>query len=277
MQNDTDLRKLNREVVANLDAITRIDCIWKRGLINPGGPHYRLNGMLVPISIGEDECVNFGRLITRFRPKNCFIIGNAFGLSSVYIAKVMERCGGTAVVTLDNKSEGDGVLCSQIAAALRDRMSAKMLKNKEGSSPDDVQGAADDSEYDLIFIDGEHSHPQVTEDFEAVKHLARDDTIISWHDYWIPGIPESVRRAEQAGFLCLKVLSSCEVVLGTKSPEVYSELEKLYPNSEKPGKRQSGLLPLKTVPVFLKYQTSRYILGRRPGFRAGQGPIRDAA
>jgi predicted O-methyltransferase YrrM len=272
---DEDFRKLSMEVVSNLKVFTRLDCIWKRGLVNRGGPHYRLSGMLSPISIGVDECVIFGRLIKTFKPKNCFIIGNAFGMSSVYIAKVMERFGGNAVVTLDNKSEGDGELCFQIAAALCNRMGAKILKNKVGSSPEGVHATADDVEYDLIFIDGLHSHPQVTKDFEAVKHLVHDHTIICWHDYWIPGILESVKTAEHAGFLCLKIRSSCEMVFGTKNPKVYSKLKQLYPNSEKPRGRRLGLVPFKLPYAYLKFLTLRYVLGRKPVFCAGQGDIRE--
>ncbi len=34
----------------------------------------------------------------------------------------------------------------------------------------------------MIFIDGDHSHPQVTKDFHGVKHLGRDDTVFGSRD-----------------------------------------------------------------------------------------------
>ena len=50
---------------------------------------------------------------------------------------------------------------------------------------------------DLVFIDGDHSHPQVTRDLHGVMHLVRDDTILCWHDYWLAGVPESVAEAQK--------------------------------------------------------------------------------
>src|SRR5688572_15564570 len=92
------------EIVGGLDRSVGIEPLWKRGILHNGGPHYRLKGTLGPVSIGEDECIVFGRLIEEFKPAHCFIIGNAFGLSSTFIAKMMERLGGKSLITLDSKS-----------------------------------------------------------------------------------------------------------------------------------------------------------------------------
>jgi hypothetical protein len=66
-------------VVNKLNEITDTSEVWPRGLMHPGGPHRRLSDMLMPISIGEDEGLVFGRLIEAFRSEHAFIIGNAFG------------------------------------------------------------------------------------------------------------------------------------------------------------------------------------------------------
>jgi predicted O-methyltransferase YrrM len=118
-------------VITALNRITETSLVWPQGLMNPGH-HY-------PISIGEDECVVFGKLITALRPQQAFIIGNAFGFSSAYIADVMQKNGGKSVISLDNQSEGDG----QRAAAIAQELSLSLgvdsiLKNKKGSSPDDI-------------------------------------------------------------------------------------------------------------------------------------------
>ena len=260
-----DAQSLARDVITAMNEITRMERIWRRGLNHPGGPHYRIKGMFSPISIGRDEMVIFGRVIEHFRPSNCFIIGNAFGTSSVFIAKMMERCSGRSVVTLDDKSEGNGELCFTTAADLRRRMKADILTNKAGTSPRDVESAAEDESYDLIFIDGEHTHPQVTKDYVAIKPLVHEKSIICWHDYWMPGIPESVVVAEIEGFRCLKLESSCEMVLGTRDPGVHSEIERIFPGAKKPDKIRCGAHPpplvfLSLSLCFLTFLWSKYVL-----------------
>ena len=69
-------------VIGALDSVAETTMVWPKGLLNPGGPHRRLKGHQYPISIGEDECLVFGKLIESLRPAHCYIIGNAFGFSS---------------------------------------------------------------------------------------------------------------------------------------------------------------------------------------------------
>src|SRR5262245_56395794 len=115
----SDGRALIQSIVISLDSITGLDRIWNRGVIHRGGPHYRLRGTIGPVSIGEDECLILGTLITHFTPARCFVIGNGFGLSSVFIARMMEANGGESVITLDSKKEGDGERCFETAERLR--------------------------------------------------------------------------------------------------------------------------------------------------------------
>lgn len=233
----TDMKELVRLIVDHLERIAGLEPLWKKGIVHRGGPHYRLKGTLGPVSLGEDECLIFGKLIEAFRPRNCFIIGNAFGMSSVFIAKAMEAHGGESVITLDSKGEGDGQRCYDTAGALKSALQCTILKNKWGWSPQDVPNAVEAEQYDLIFIDGDHSHPQVTKDFYAIQPYAGEFTLVCWHDYWMEGIPESVAAAEQAGFRCLKVNSSCEMVFGARNGAVFDRLRALFPNSEQPEKR----------------------------------------
>lgn len=146
--------------------------VWHRGLLNSGGPHRVLKGSLYPISIGEDECAVFGKLIEQFRPENTFIIGNAFGFSSCYIADAMRQYGGQSVITLDSEVEGRGQDCAAVARRLANVMELSLLKNKKGSSPNDTAWAAEGKNFDLVFIDGDHSDPQVTRDFEGILPFA---------------------------------------------------------------------------------------------------------
>ncbi|HEX5418011.1 MAG TPA: class I SAM-dependent methyltransferase [Chloroflexota bacterium] len=240
-----DTSQCVRAVLQTLDDLTGIEQIWPRGVVHDGGPHYRLRGTLGPVSLGEDECRLFGRLVEALRPANCFIIGNAFGMSSTVIAKAMERHAGRSVITLDSESEGDGARCHAVAEALRERLECRILTNKVGWSPRDIASAADDESYDLIFIDGDHSHPQVTRDFEGVLPLARDDSVLCWHDYWMAGVPESVEAAQKAGFTCIKVNTSCEMVFGARREDLVRRIASLHGSVEPPRRRSRRAAYLK--------------------------------
>jgi predicted O-methyltransferase YrrM len=239
-----DIRTLTRRVVASLESIAGLERIWKHGVVHAGGPHYRLAGTTGPVSIGEDECVLLGRLIARFRPANCFIIGNGFGLSSALIAKAMEANGGVSVVTLDNTREGDGQRCFETAEQLRIRMDCRILHTKVGTSPQDVDTAAGTALYDLVLIDGGHVHPQVINDFRGIRHLVRTESILCWHDCWLPGVFESVAEAQRSGYRCLRVNSSCEMAFGTRDEALFRELELLFDQAETPTRRSHPLARL---------------------------------
>lgn len=219
-----------KRVLRALGEIADVGLLWETGLLNPGGPHRRLRGHHYPISIGEDECLAFGKLIEHFRFEHCYIIGNAFGLSSAYIADVMKQHGGKSVVTLDNQSEGAGQKTAGIAQALADKLDlSDILKNKKGSAPQDIAATVEQPFYDLIFIDGLHRHPQVTHDFDGMLPYAPENGIVVFHDSWIIGVPEAVARAKQCGFRCLWVPTSCEMIFATRDAKRFAELCTLFP------------------------------------------------
>jgi predicted O-methyltransferase YrrM len=228
-------------VVKALEEIADVTFVWPKGLMNPGGPHRRLSDMPSPISIGEDECRVFGKVIEAFRPEHCFIVGNAFGLSSTYVARAMMANGGKSVITLDSQSEGDGARCAAIAQELSNRLGLDILTNKKGFSPDDTASAVEVEQHDLIFIDGLHAHPQVIKDFDGLLPYAHERTIFAWHDFWMPGIPEGVEHARQAGLRCLWIPTSCEMVLGTRDNAVFDTLKALFPHGEEHKKPHSKL------------------------------------
>lgn len=247
MQIDDDCAQapaLLRQVVASLYSIDRLERIWKRGIVHGGGPHYRLSGTTGPVSIGEDECLILGTLIERFRPSNCFVIGNGFGLSSAFIAGMMEANGGTSVVTLDNLTEGDGERCFDTAEQLRHRLESRILRNNRGSSPQDILRTVESASYDLVFIDGDHRHPHVIDDCRGVQPLLRQDSVVCWHDYWLRGVSESVADAERAGYQCLKVNSSSEMVFGTRDEAVFRDIASLFEDAEPPIRRRHPLARL---------------------------------
>lgn len=229
-------------VVRALNEVTETSLVWTRGLLHPGGPHRVLTGSLFPISIGEDECAVFGRLIEQFRPEHAFIVGNAFGFSSCYIADVMQQHGGSSVITLDSEVEGKGRDCATVARRLADAMELSLLKNKKGGSPNDTAWAAETKQYDLVFIDGDHSHPQVTRDFEGILPFTGPQTIFVWHDFWLSGIHPCLRLAASQGFRWLWLPTSCEMVVGVRDEKVFADLQVMFPNSIENRQPHSALL-----------------------------------
>lgn len=216
-------------LVNALEEVADVKLVWNKGFANQGGPHRRLVGNKAPISIGEDECDLFAKLISTMRPDNCFIVGNAFGFSSAFIAMVMQDHGGRSVISLDAQTEGDGERNARVARALADRLRLNLLTNKKGYSPRDVPGAVEDKSYDLIFLDGNHDHPAVTHDLIGALPYAHDKSIIVLHDFWLPGVLYGARAAEAAGFYCWLVRTSCEIVLCTRDKATYEQLRQLFP------------------------------------------------
>ena len=240
-------------VVTALNEVADTYRVWPRGLINPGGPHRALTGTLFPVSIGEDECAVFGRLIERFRPRHTFIIGNAFGFSSCYIADVMQQHGGISVVTLDSEVEGRGQTCALIARQLANRLELNLLKNKKGQSPIDTAAAVETDQHDLVFIDGNHGHPHVLHDFHGILPFTNEQTIFVWHDFWLPGIVPCLRAAESEGVKWIWLPTSCEMVLGVRDKTVFTELQKMFPDGAENQQPHSALL----APVILTKELVR--------------------
>ena len=243
---------LNR-VVNALNEVAETSLVWSQGLLHSGGPHRVLAGTLYPISIGEDECAVFGRLIEQYRPQHTFIIGNAFGFSSCYIADVMRQHGGKSVITLDSEIEGNGRNCATIARQLADAMELSLLKNKKGSSPNDTAWAVEAERHDLVFIDGDHSHPQVTRDFEGILPFTDEQTIFIWHDFWLSGIHPCLQLASSQGFRWLWLPTSCEMVLGVRDEQIFADLQAMFPNSvENRQPHSSWLAPMLIAKEFIR-------------------------
>ncbi len=240
-------------VVNTLNEVAKTSLVWKHGLINRGGPHRVLTGTMLPISIGEDECAIFGRLIEKFRPQHAFIIGNAFGFSSCYIADMMQHHGGQKVVTLDSEVEGKGQDCAKVARQLANKLELTLLVNKKGRSPADTAWAVETDQHDLVFIDGDHSHPQVTLDFESILPFTHSGTIFVWHDFWWSGILPCLRTAEKHGFRWLWLPTSCEMVLGVRDDAIFASLQKMFPDGVENQKPHSLLLaPTILVKEFIR-------------------------
>jgi predicted O-methyltransferase YrrM len=216
-------------VTAVFDEYETVRLVYPRGLLHRGGPHRRLSGMVTPISIGEDECRVLGRVIDRFRPDSALVIGNGFGFSACYIACAMRAYAATRVVAVDDQRAGDGARCTIIAEAVKSRLGLDLLQNLKATSPGDIGRAVNGRVQDLVLIDGGHFHQQPTRDFEGVLPFLSNQTIVVWHDGWLPGVAIGVCAARRRGFRSLWLPTSAEVVLTARDGAMLEALSRDFP------------------------------------------------
>jgi predicted O-methyltransferase YrrM len=220
-----------RAISKALNELANVRTLWHFGCVNKGGPHRRLAGSPSPISIGEDECAVFGAVIEHFKPKHCFIVGNAFGFSAAYIALAMRDIGAEHVVALDAETEGDGVELASVARGLAKSLHVELLHIKKGLSPQDVPATVETAQYDLIFIDGNHDTPFVRNDLHGLLPYMHDQTVVVFHDFFLDGVRDGVEAALASGLHCLWLPTSCEMVVATRSQARLVELRDLFPKS----------------------------------------------
>ena len=146
------------------------------------------------------------------------------------------------MVTLDSEVEGRGRDCAAVARRLADALQLSLLKNKKGRSPEDTAWAVETQCHDLVFIDGDHRHPQVMRDFEGILPYTDEHTIFVWHDFWMTGIVPCLRLAERHGMKWLGLPTSCEMILGTRDAAIFADLQSMFPESIENQQPHSPLL-----------------------------------
>jgi len=111
--------------------------------------------------------------------KKIYIIGNSFGLSTFFIADVFPQA---SIDVIDAEAEGLDV---QEGSNVTRRIASEDFPNVQltiGYSPQDVAKAMRFEKYNLIFIDGYHSHEQVMLDYNIMLPYAESDCVIYFHD-----------------------------------------------------------------------------------------------
>ncbi|OAI41380.1 hypothetical protein AYO41_01640 [Verrucomicrobia bacterium SCGC AG-212-E04] len=124
----------------------------------------------------------FSELSLQLKPARIFVIGNAFGLSSV----LLSLCNPNAkVIALDAQIEGND---NDSGTSLTNRIAREQKLDLEvivGFSPDDVPSAVTsrlDGRIDLAFIDGLHTNEQQKEDFRACWEFGGSKCFYVLHD-----------------------------------------------------------------------------------------------
>lgn len=158
--------------------------------------HYHLDGMRTGGSIHKDDLFVLRRLLAGAPVETAFIVGAAFGFSSLFLASVLR---GATVLSLDNWSEGtDGARAGQICAALAtmDDDVCRRLRFATGSSPQDTGTALAGPgirHVDLAFIDGLHTNAQTIADLEGVWPALHARSLVLLHDVRLFQLHEALR------------------------------------------------------------------------------------
>jgi len=116
-----------------------------------------------------------------YHPQNIFIIGNAFGWSTLALALMNRSARVVAIDWCPRPEEKRGLEVTN-ALARQAGLNAEAL---EGKSPDDVARTCQDQfsgPVDFVFIDGGHTPEQLLKDFNTCKDVASLDCVYLFHD-----------------------------------------------------------------------------------------------
>ena len=149
-------------------------------------------------------------LFEDYRPRTLFVIGNAFGWSTLALALLNPEATVLAIDDGSDRHALEGIEFTNRAAG-EEGLNAKAVL---ASSPKDVGRVIGDhleGPVDFAFIDGEHANEHIELDFDAVRPHADPACVYLFHDVHLSGIGqgfESIRR--RSGL-------SGRVLLGTPS------------------------------------------------------------
>lgn len=135
-------------------------------------------------SIGEDEIRIFYDICQLVQPKTTYVIGNAFGFSTMCLATAWPE---GKVVAIDNWSEGEfGQRARELTLKLieENRLGDRVMIHT-GSSPGDTPAAlarlGAEVPLTMVLIDGLHTEEAGRADFAAVRSHLREDSVVFWH------------------------------------------------------------------------------------------------
>ena len=120
-------------------------------------------------------------LFKEYTPGNIFIIGNAFGWSTLTMALLNP---GAKVVAIDACPSPDELRGIEVTNALA-RKSNLNAHAVIGTSPDDVNKIIEshfNDQVDFVFIDGEHTSKQLLLDFYACRESTAKKCVFLFHD-----------------------------------------------------------------------------------------------
>jgi hypothetical protein len=144
--------------------------------------------------------------------RRVFVIGNAFGYSTIIVGLLFAsqsngdggrgngfvgggRGGASSSGSVDVIDAETEASCNHVGSMLtRSVANASRLDValSSGMSPQDVPGAMRSPRYDLAFIDGEHTGPQLAKDFAVVAPRMAPRGVVVLHDVGFFNLHEAV-------------------------------------------------------------------------------------
>jgi predicted O-methyltransferase YrrM len=120
-------------------------------------------------------------LFEHFRPSSLFVIGNAFGWSTLALALLNPNARTVAIDLCPRPGEAAGLdLTNHIAAGLG--LDVRAVKARSPEQVAEVATRHFAQPVDFVFIDGGHTNQQQTLDFEASHAIAAPDAVYLFHD-----------------------------------------------------------------------------------------------
>lgn len=173
--------------------------------------HFHLNGLRTGGTIHKDEIFLLEHLLNPASEGDAFVVGTAFGLSSVVLALLLPR---VRVISLDNWSEGDDALearavCERLAGLTDDP--GPRLTFVTGTSPSATPDAlrTGTGRLSLVLIDGLRTNAQLVADYDGVEPFLDARTMLLLHDVRLFGLWDAVREIAGRGrFDTLVLLNS---------------------------------------------------------------------
>jgi precorrin-6B methylase 2 len=133
--------------------------------------------------IAVQELYFLESLAVSFQPSSILIIGNSFGWSAVAMALAFPKAKVLAVDACEDRFTQEGLALTNEIARVEGLSNLLAVK---GRSPDDLPSIAaahaQETPWDMVFIDGEHVPRQVVLDFNAVKPFAATEALWLFHD-----------------------------------------------------------------------------------------------
>ncbi len=133
------------------------------------------------LGIAQQEIYFLECLLANWQPRRIFVIGNAFGWSTLALALI---CPQAQVVALDSCQTPDtkaGLVLTNLIAT-EERLQAAAVR---GVSPQDVAGVVGnrlEGSIDLALIDGHHTNEAVLADFRAIRPFLSKESLTLFHD-----------------------------------------------------------------------------------------------
>jgi hypothetical protein len=174
--------------------------------------HVYLDGLRTGGAIHKDEVWTLQHLLDPVSEGVVYVIGAAFGFSSVVLALLLPR---VRVVTIDNWSEGHDAVAARSTCDALGAMSedpGPRLVFATGESPRDTNSAlaiAGGAPVALALVDGLHTNDQLVADLEGLDSRLDQRSMVLLHDVRLFDLWDGVRHlASQARFDTLVLLNT---------------------------------------------------------------------